>query len=103
MILISSFLSSCSQDDGLGPGYKWELFENAPNWNLAKAIKQQDTAAIFEIVKQKKIDLNLQEPTFGRTLLILAVGNDKFYSTQALIIAGADLGIRDSSGDAGNS
>jgi hypothetical protein len=99
LILISSCLSSCSQDDGLGPGYKWELFKNTPNWDLAKATKQEDTAAIFEIVKEKKIDLNLQEPKYGRTLLILAVGNDKFYSTQALINAGADLSIRDSSGD----
>lgn len=92
-------MSSCSQDEGLGPGYKWELFKNTPNWDLAIAIKKEDTTAIFEIVKQKKIDLNLQEPKFGRTLLMLAVGNDKFYSTQALITSGADLSVRDSSGD----
>jgi ankyrin repeat protein len=99
LILVSSCLSSCFQNDGLAPGYTWELFKNTPDWELAKAIKQEDTAAIFEILKQKKIDINLQEQKFGRTLLMLAVGNDKFYSTQALIKAGADLNIRDSSGD----
>ena len=99
LILILGCLSSCSQNDGLAPGYKWELFKNTPNWELAKAIKQEDTVAILEIVKQKEININLQEPKFGRTLLMLAVGNDKFYSTQALIAARADLNIRDSSGD----
>jgi ankyrin repeat protein len=99
LILMSICLSSCSQDDGLAPGYKWELFKNTPNWDLAKAVKQEDTAAIFEIVKQKEIDINLQEPKLGRSLLMLAVGNDKFNSTQALLKAGADLNLRDSSGD----
>ncbi len=99
LILALISLSSCSQNDGLAPGYRWELFKNTPNWELAKAIKQEDTVAILEIVKQKEININLQEPKFGRTLLMLAVGNDKFYSTQALIKAGADLNIRDSAGD----
>jgi len=89
-------LSSCSQDSTfLGPGYRWDLFKNTPNWDLAKAVAKEDTAEIYAIVKSGKAEINLQEPKFGRTLLMLAVGNDKELSTAALLKMEADVKLRD--------
>jgi uncharacterized protein len=94
LILNLIVLISCSQDS-LEPGYRWELFKNTSNWPLAKAVEKEDTAKIFEISRDRKININLQEPKFGKTLLMLAVGNDKKKSTEALLKAGANVSIRD--------
>ena len=88
--------SSCSQNSSmLAPGYRWDLFKNTPNWDLAKAVAKQDTGEIFKIIRKGKVDLNLQESKFQRTLLMLAVGNDKVMSTTALLKMGADVKLRD--------
>ena len=92
-------MPSCSQSPKLGPGYRWDLFNGTVNRELAIAVKNEDTAKIYSIVKEGKGDVNLKEPKFGRTLLLLAVGNDKLQSTKALLKAGANLDIADFSGD----
>lgn len=99
-IIQSITLTSCSQnaDSSLGPGYKWELFKATSNWELAKAVAAQDTDKIHAIIREGRVDVNLQEPRFGSTLLFLAVGNDKEMSTEALLNEGANVNIRDSTG-----
>jgi hypothetical protein len=93
-------LCSCSQDNTfLGPGYRWDLFENTIDWDLAKAVAKEDTAEIYTIIKNGIADINLQEPKFGRTLLMLAVGNDKELSTAELLKMGADIKLRDQRDD----
>lgn len=84
---------SCSQISSFGPGYNWNLFKNTPNWELAKAVADEDTTAIYKLAKGK--DLNLKDPEFGRTLLLLAVGNDKPASVLALLNLGVDVHLRD--------
>lgn len=91
--------SSCSQNNTLGPGYSWELFKNTPTWDLAKAVAKQDTAEIYSIIKKGNANINFQEPKFKRTLLMLAVGNDKYLSTMALLKMGADVNVRDTRDD----
>jgi uncharacterized protein len=101
LLLIASFFSlfSCSQEYGLEPGYQWELFQSTPEWELAKAVAKEDTIAITELLKTGKFNVNRQEPKFGRTLLMLAVGNDKLKSVKALLQNGADVHARDINDD----
>ena len=95
----ATVFSSCSQNNLFGPGYSWDLFKNTPNWNLAKAVANEDTTHIYAIIHSGHADINLQEPKFGRTLLMLAVGNDKEISTSALLKLGADVNLRDDRDD----
>lgn len=91
--------SSCSQGDSFGPGYSWDLFKNTPSSDLAKAVETEDTSEIYAIINKGNVDINFQEPKFGRTLLMLAVGNDKEISTNALLKMGADVNLRDKRDD----
>lgn len=93
-----AFFVSCSQSSS-GPGYNWSLFNNTINEQLAKAVAIQDTTSIFRLIKEKKGNINFQEERFGRSLLMLAVGNDLEKSTSALLKAGAKVDLRDSRDD----
>lgn len=96
--LITFTFQSCTQS--FGPGYEFELFKNTPNWELAKAVKSEDEDAINSILKDKNININLQEPTFGGTILMLAVGNEKLKSARLLLENGANQNIKDIYGNA---
>jgi ankyrin repeat protein len=93
LIILNSMLA-CSQG-GFGPGYRFDLFENTPNWVLAKAVETENEAEINKLIKSGKYDINLRESKYGRTLLSLAVGNDKYYSTKVLLENNANVNIRD--------
>lgn len=84
----------------LGPGYSFNLFESTPNYALAKAVAKEDTNEIRNIVNKGDINVDFKEPKFGRTLLLLAIGNNKINSTTALLNAGANIGIRDNDNNA---
>jgi hypothetical protein len=81
-----------------GPGYQWELFKGTPVWDLAQAVAKEDTSKMYGILKVNSTYINFQEPKFGKTLLILAVGNDKENAVAALLRSGARLEIVDSFG-----
>jgi ankyrin repeat protein len=95
-ILINCFFVGCSQN--FGPGYSFELFKNTSNWDLAKAVENENEKEIKRLIKDGNANINLQESKFGRTLLHLAVGNDKLISTEILLQEGADLNLKDSEG-----
>src|SRR5580658_10106732 len=96
-ILLTAFLLflviACSQD--FGPGYRFELFRNTGNWQLAKAVDEQDTVRINALLKTGHLNIDLREPKFGRTLLLLAVGNDKLASAKCLLENHANVSLRD--------
>jgi ankyrin repeat protein len=96
IFIISCTTMACSQNQKLGPGYQFDLFKNTSNWELAKAVDREDTTAIKQLIRKNKLNVDLQEPRFGRTLLLLAIGNDKLKSTKALLEMGANLNIADS-------
>lgn len=97
LILIIASVSSCSQD--LGPGYKFDLFKNTSNWNLAQALEKEDIKQIENLFKKDTaIKINLQESVYGNTLLNLCVGNDKLKATEILLLHGANFKIPDSLG-----
>ncbi|WP_243409544.1 ankyrin repeat domain-containing protein [Pontibacter virosus] len=93
LFIVLSFHSSYGQIDGLY-GSDIRLFKG-DSWELAQAVKQQNVKKIKQLVSQGKVNVNLQEPRFGKTLLIWAVLTDRYKSVQALLESGADPEIRD--------
>jgi len=88
LFFFGCIFNGCSQENR-GPGLSFDLFKNTPNWDLAKAVKQEDVPEIRRLIRDNKINVNLQEQKYGQTLLLLAVGNDKPVSTKALLEEGA--------------
>ena len=79
----------------VGPGYNFNLFDSTSNQALARAVENDNINEIKKIVSKGDIKIDLQEPKFGNTLLMLAVGNDKINSVKALLEAGANINLRD--------
>lgn len=96
IVMTISGLNSYSQYREPGAGYSWKLFDHTPLQELADAVSKEDTVRIRDILKDRRVNINLQEPIFGNTILLLAVENDKLLSTKALIEGGADINVRDS-------
>ncbi len=69
------------------------IWIHTPAWKLAGAVKMQDTAKIVTITKTNPELLNYQEPKYGVTLLIWAVGVEKYRSAEALLKCGANPNI----------
>ena len=96
--LIISFLfliTSCTSreqkvDKSKLLGNDYRLFQDTPAWELAKAIEDENTTLIKKIVNEKQVDINLQEPRFGQTLLMIAVTNQQYNSCKTLLEFGAD-------------
>ena len=78
-----------------GPGYDFGLFDNTPNQALASAVNNENIDEIKKIAAEGNIKIDMQEPKFGNLLLMLAVGNEKINSVQALLEAGANICLRD--------
>lgn len=85
--LLLYFLFAC----GLKPmpGFDFELFSSTPVYDLAIAVKNQDTIKIVQIVNEDKVNIDYQEQKFGHTLLMLAVANNLKLSTKKLLELGA--------------
>ncbi|HEY3418034.1 MAG TPA: ankyrin repeat domain-containing protein, partial [Armatimonadota bacterium] len=77
---------------------KWQqTWKQTPAWELAMAVKGQNTATINKIAKAHPQLLNYQEPKDGRTLLMWAVGEEKYRSLDALLHCGANPNIASTS------
>src|SRR5471030_3301290 len=60
------------------------IYRDTPAWDLAIAVRDEDTNAIEKIVKDKPELLNYQDPKYGATLLLWSVGMEKYESAEAL-------------------
>lgn len=69
------------------------MWKHTPARNLSLAVEHQDTAKIVKIMKIHPELLNYQEPQNGFTLLIWAVGREKYQSAEALLQCGANPNI----------
>ena len=76
-------------------GYDYRLFQGTPSWNLAKAVEDQDTVQITNMLSKNKALLEFMEPKFGQTLLQLAVKTLKYESVKTLVSLGADPNRQD--------
>jgi hypothetical protein len=98
LILFSLLLSGChrQESEGAKGDYKMtniNIFKDTPVWELAVAVKEQNTAAIEKLAKDKPELLNYQDPKYKLTLLLWAVGMEKYNSAEALLQCGADPNI----------
>lgn len=76
-------------------GNDYRLFEKTPALELAKAVEDEDTIKIKEILNNKKVNINFQEPKFGGTLLTLSIMNSQYQSAKTLLALGADPNIEE--------
>jgi uncharacterized protein len=91
LFLISGCIErSPNQGTGNLLGSDYRLFQNTPAWGLAKAVRDQDVNKIEKIVREEKVDIDYQEPKFGKTLLMLTILNEQYNSCRTLLELGAD-------------
>jgi ankyrin repeat protein len=69
------------------------IYRGTPAWELALAVKDENTNKIEKIAKNKPELLNYQDPKYGATLLLWSVGSEKYKSAEALLKFGADPNI----------
>ncbi len=78
-----------------GALYRKEIgnFRDTEAWELAKAVKWQNTGKIKKILKDNPELVNFQDPTHDMTLLMWAIGTEKYKSAKTLLECGADPNI----------
>jgi len=91
VVFLLSLLSGCS--DGEYKVIDVKIYQNTPAWELAKAVNNQDTKRIAQIVQKSPEVLDYQDPKYGTTLLFWAVGMEKYDAAEALLKAGANPDI----------
>lgn len=75
----------------------FRLFQDTEAWNLAKAVKWQNTSEIRRQISEQKVPVDFREERYGQTLLMLAVMNNKYKSIKLLLDLGADPNIHNDS------
>lgn len=70
-----------------------EIFKGTPAWDLATAVDNEDAVKIKALLKMDTTLINYQEPVYGLTLLIRAVGTEKYESAKQLLESGAKPNI----------
>lgn len=76
------------------------IFYQTPAWNLVKAIENDDSSTIKDLIYKNPKLLNFQEPVYGISLIQRAVGRRKYVATKTLIELGVDLNLQSKIGDA---
>ena len=97
VLIFSSIISEAKFNEVAKKDYprtNVNIFKDTPVWELALAVKNENTKEIERIVKYNPKLLNYQEPKFGNTLLIWAVGMEKYNSAETLLKCGADPNIQ---------
>lgn len=69
------------------------IFKDTPAWKLAVTVKIEDIESLSRIVKENPSLLNYQEPNYGVSILLWAVGVEKYKSAETLLKYGADPNI----------
>lgn len=95
LIVLCLMLISCINDDAannqeqiLASDYR--IFQGTIAWDLAKAMHQDDSVKIRQLVGKNKQLINFIDPKYGQTILALAVYNEKYNSAKTLVELGAD-------------
>ncbi len=70
-----------------------KIYKDTPVWKLALAVNDEETENIKEILEEDKTLINYQEPKYGSTLLLWAVGMEKYKAVEMLLKCGADPDI----------
>jgi len=99
LLCILFLCNSCARnvDKSKLTAYNCGLYYDTPVWKLAKAVRHQNVARIKKLITVKKTDPNYQEPIMGETVLMYAILTQKYKSCEALLKAGADPNIHETS------
>lgn len=68
----------------------YRIFKDTPAWDLAKAVRDADTAEITYLVQEKKIPIDFQDSIYGKSLLSLAVYHNNLKSVKKILELGAN-------------
>jgi uncharacterized protein len=90
LVMLSVGAPSCSQQSESLVITDYALFRHTPLWNFTIATKDGDSAKMRDIQTKEKVDINLQEPKFGATLLMVTILNRQLNSSSNLLSMGAD-------------
>jgi hypothetical protein len=79
-------------DGGVPAGHisNVKIWKHTPVWPLALAVKRQQVARITQLATAHPEWRDYHEPKYGATLLIWAVGVEKYQSAEALLDCGAN-------------
>ena len=90
IVILYGNMVSCqiSKENLIGNDFR--LFEDTPAWELAKAVRDQDTSKFDKILTDSKIDVDFEESKYGQSVLQVAVLNNLDKSVQKLLEIGAD-------------
>lgn len=94
-LLVIFLMLACSTKEDL-TGEDYQLFNNTPAWELAKAVRDEDEERIEALVSQQPKLINFQEPKYGSTLLMLTIRNQQKKPFFTLLNLNADVSIHDS-------
>lgn len=70
-----------------------EIFKNTAAWDLVRAVDKNDISKIQNILKRNPELVNIQDPIFGTTALMRAIGLRKYQSAKTLLDNGADPNV----------
>jgi len=68
----------------------YRIFNDTPAWDLAKAVRDADTAEIRYQILEKKIPVNYQEQKYGESMLSIATYQNNIKSVKKLLELGAN-------------
>lgn len=89
LLLLSFALNSC----GINleqKCYNFDNFKETPLWELAQAVRTDDASEVKQLLKDKKLKIDLKDPKYNQTLLALAIQNEKRNTFLELLNAGAN-------------
>lgn len=74
-----------------------DIWKNTKSFKLAKAVRSENIGKIKKIIKNEPDLIDYQEEIYGASMLIWAVGNEKYKSAEALLECGCnpDLWTKD--------
>lgn len=83
-------LSACSFSERKLKAGDIRLWKKTPAWELAKAVKKNDTVMIKRLLSESKVDIDYREPLYGESLLYWAVWNNQTNMVDFLLSQGAN-------------
>ncbi|HYC84147.1 MAG TPA: ankyrin repeat domain-containing protein, partial [Chryseosolibacter sp.] len=95
LIFAFVILISCSPERDSLTIEDYSLFKKSELWELAKAVDNNDLQEIKERLDAGGLNLDLQEPKFGATLLMVAIVNEDYEACKYLLEGGASAEIHD--------
>lgn len=93
--IIISLGLSCSESKKHMIGSDLRLWKGMKGWVLAKAVQDEDSIKMRNIIAKGEVPVDYREPKFGQSLLHWAVKNNKVKAVRLLLEMGANPNLHD--------